>query len=749
MAAESRIITSVGYTLAAVSLCSLIVAPVGQAFAADSSSGSVPSAAEQESAQGNTVIASSKSETVNVSTKADGTVKSVEVSTTLETDGNRDIADVSRLSDLKPDEDDVYFTNEGGLVWHSPKGEAVSYKGTSTEQLPIEVRITYRLDGVALSPDELAGKSGHVVIRYDYINNSWSNGGGFAVYTPFVAITGMLLDADVFSNVKVTNGKLIEDGDRTIAVGYAMPGLGRSLDMGSDIEIPDHFEVEADVVDFELKSTLTMVSPDMLEGIDTSDLNTDEYSDASKDLTDAMNQLIDGSGALTEGLGKLSEGVKQLADGTAELDAGMSAAVLELPALEQGVVQLHSGSSQLVMLSKALLQGLTGVKSSVALTQQGAGKLATGLSDVKSKVALSQQGAEQLAAGLSDVKSSVALSQQGAAQLADGLSGDKVKALATVLGAAAQELAADAAIVEAINSQSDIVVADAAAASGAVTAYYGSIDAVAGLTEEQKAALKASLSEVESSVAQVNADAQALRDADKQLSAQAVGQAAGALQMADFHQLSAAATQLADGLQAIVDQGFGTEGQQQSLIGGATQLAGGLQAIVDQGFGTEEQQQSLIGAAKQLEGGLQAIVDQGFGTDQQQQSLLGAATLMRDGVGSLDEGLSIFETQSGEIVSGFSKIASGVSQLAIGAKQLSEGTTGAVDGSGELTDGLKTFNDEGISKIVDSIDNKLVKLGTRFKEVVKASGSYKNFAGIADGTAGTVKFVFETDAIDL
>lgn len=650
MIAGSRLITSVGYMMATASLCSLVALPATQALAAEGSSDASQSS-DAQAAQSSAVTAVSKNETVNISTQADGTVKKVEVSTTLESGGHRDIVDATNLTDLKADDEDVYYTDDGQLVWHSPNGENITYTGVYAGQLPIEVRISYRLDGELTSPKDLVGKSGHVVIRYDYLNNSWTNGGGFAVYTPFTAITGMLLDTEIFSNVKVKNGKLIDDADRTIAIGYAMPGLAKTLDAGDSIEIPDYFEVEADVVDFELASTLTMVSPDMLADFDVSDFDTDEYADASKGLKDAMCELIDGSSSLTDGLNKLAEGNKELADGISALDGGLSATTNELPALKQGISQMHGASSQLVMLADGLLQGLAEVKTSTVQVRDGA------------------------------------------SQLAEGLSGDGVKALTFVLQAASQELEADIAKVEAINAQADVVVADAGAAAGALASYQGAIEGIEGLTEEQKAALLSALAPVESSISQVSADAQALKDADKQLSATAVKQAAGALGMADFSALSEGAKKLADGLDAIVNEGFGTA--------------------------------------------------------EQQRSLFGAATLMRYGAASLDQGLATFEGQSDKLVTGISELASGVSQLVQGSAELADGAKSAAEGSSSMTEGLRTFNGEGISKITDAIDNKLVKLGKRFKAAVNESGSYNNIGGIADGTAGSVKFVFETDAIEL
>ena len=65
-----------------------------------------------------------------------------------------------------------------------------------------------------------------------------------------------------------------------------------------------------------------------------------------------------------------------------------------------------------------------------------------------------------------------------------------------------------------------------------------------------------------------------------------------------------------------------------------------------------------------------------------------------------------------------------------------------------LKDGLKQFDDEGITKITDFLDSDIVQASDNFEAVKRAGESYDNFSGITEGTAGSVKFVIETDAIE-
>ena len=641
MAATHGIVTSVGYTLAIASLSAMIVTPAGSALADDA----VPSPDDSTpitSNQSNAPVALEKNETVYVDTYADGAVKSVKVSTTLKTDGNEDVADATSLDDLKAEDENVSFSQEGELVWHSPSGKDIVYSGTTNAALPIEIKVTYRYNGSYITPQELRGKSGHVVIRYDYINHSQTTANGIQVYTPFAAMTGLMLDKDVFSNIKLKNGRLIEDGDRTIALGYAMPGLASSLDADDDLEVPDYFEVEADVVDFELGSSLTMVSPDLLDGFDASDFNTNEYADASSGLKNAMAELTAGSNELADGLRELADGAKSLSDGASQLDANLASATNEVPALTNSIAQLHAGST-------ALADNIGGLKQ-----------------------------------GLVEMKDSLSKAQQGAEELADGLSGQGIDGLISLLGYAQDELVNDSLLISDIKSDASQVYDEIYAAQGELARLKE-----AGVTEEQKEII----SSAEGALGRAADYANDLYGSTQTLSSEYTAEAAGGLESAklQFSSASQAARILADGLQQATE---------------------------------------------------------GFGTDSQAGTLIYAAASLKSGADQLDDGLAMLESKSGELATGMSQIASGVSQISQGASQLSNATQQAADGSDSMAEGLQKFNDEGVSKIADAIDNRIVRLGNRFTAVTDAGGSYKNFAGITEGTTGSVKFVFETEAIE-
>ncbi|MEE1329716.1 MAG: hypothetical protein U0K18_00725, partial [Acutalibacteraceae bacterium] len=222
-----------------------------------------------------------KDETVYVIANADGSVKKIIVSDWIKNSlSEKNLKDKSELKDVKNVKgDESYVMDSDNMrVWNAD-GEDIYYQGTISKELPVDLKVSYKLDGRSVSADEIAGKSGKATIRFDYVNKQYSevtiDGKTEKIYVPFVMLTGLMLDNDVFSNVEVSNGKLINDGDRTVVAGFALPGLKENLAIDSSkLEIPDYVEVTADVKNFSLTTTLTLATNSLFNEFDTSKLNT-------------------------------------------------------------------------------------------------------------------------------------------------------------------------------------------------------------------------------------------------------------------------------------------------------------------------------------------------------------------------------------------------------------------------------------------------------------------------------------------
>ncbi|MBD5161185.1 MAG: hypothetical protein HDT14_04045 [Oscillibacter sp.] len=295
-----------------------------------------------------------KDETVYVLTKADGSVEKIIVSDWLKNaDGSASLADSANLDGVENVKGSESFTLSGGTrVWDA-QGNDIYTQGTTDQALPVDMTVSYTLDGKTISPEELAGKSGRVTIRFDYANREYQmmdvGGKQEKIYVPFAMLTGMALDNEIFHNVAVSTGKIYNDGDRTAVIGMAFPGLQENLDVDPEkLEIPDYVEITADVTGFELGITLTVAVSDLFGQLDTDQLDsTDDLNKSLDKLTDAMDQLTDGSNKLYDGLCTLLDKSAELADGVDKLAAGAEALKAGVDSLETGAVRLQEGTEAL------------------------------------------------------------------------------------------------------------------------------------------------------------------------------------------------------------------------------------------------------------------------------------------------------------------------------------------------------------------------------------------------------------------
>lgn len=334
---------------------------------------SAPDAASTDSGRRSTA---GKEETVYVLAGADGTVRKIIVSDWLKNpDGAAELEDYTDLSDVTNVKgNETYRLNPDNMRVWAADGHDIYYQGTIDKSLPVDVTIRYTLDGNPISAADLAGKSGRVTIRFDYTNNLKVTvpvrGEATEICVPFLMLTGTILDNDRFRNITVSGGKLINDGSRSVVMGFALPGLQESLQLDAAVlELPSYVEIEADVQDFALETTLTLAANDPFSRIDLDEAeDLDSLKEAVRELDDATKQLLDGSSALYTGLstlldrsGELIAGIDRLAAGTEQLGKGATALLDGAGTLQVGLGDVLTGLEQLTGNSQALNDGAASV----------------------------------------------------------------------------------------------------------------------------------------------------------------------------------------------------------------------------------------------------------------------------------------------------------------------------------------------------------------------------------------------------
>lgn len=644
----------------------------------------------------------SKDETVYVFSEADGKIKNIVVSDWLkQTHG-----------------DDLYT------------------KKDSQKELPVKMSVEYELDGKKISPKELAGKSGHVTIRFSFENQQFEEktiqGKTERIYVPFTVLTGMILDNEKFHNVEISSGKLLNDGERLIAAGVAFPGLQDNLKIDEDkLDLPDTVELTADVTEFEMGMTITVATTEPFSDpdADPEKLDLGELSDSMEKMTSAMTQLMDGSSALYDGLCTLLEKSNELVDGIDQLSAGAGE-------LRNGAKALNDGASKLQSGAGALSDGLNTLNANSGALNDGATQVFQSL--------LSMADAQLAQAGVQ----TGGLTIENYEGVLNGIIGSLDEN--AVYEAALQKVTAKVnenrgmiteKVTEVVRQQ-----VETAVALQVEEAVKATVEQKVRENEPQikaaviKEALGISPEEYEAAIeaGQITEEAQAsineavegviLQKIDEQMKSEEVGAQ----------------------IQAITAQKLEEQMQSEEIQATiASNVEAQVQKAVSDAMNSEEVQSQLGAAAE----GAKSIISLKTSLDSYKAFYMGLKTYTAGvasaaaGAGELKSGTDTLKSGTGTLYEGTGKLSDGIGKMKEGAPALIDGVTKLRDGSLELSNGLKQFNEEGIQKLADLVDGDLKGLTDRFDATIDAAKSYTSFEDTKETQDGNVKFIYKTEEI--
>lgn len=674
-----------------------------------------------------------KEETVYVIANADGSPQKLIVSDWLKNAmGSEAIEDSTELTNIVNVKGDESFKQkEGSLgVWDAA-GNDIYYQGNIQKELPVDMKVTYHLNGKAVSPDELAGQSGKVTIRFDYTNRQKEavmvGEKEEELYVPFVLLTSMVLDNENFHNIEISNGKIINDGERTIVMGYAMPGLKDNLDIGSEdfdieeLDIPEYVELTADVTDFELATTLTVATNEIFGDmdIDTQE-KMDELSEDMDDLEEAMNELMDGTAELYDGVLELYDGTEELTDGIGELDDGAGelndgASSLKSGAgeLVDGVAQLAAGLSTLTAQNATLVGGATqvfnsllkqatdGLKKQVPQLQPVLEKV---ISDLAQVDPASAQKLKQQADGLTSTIMGEGLTIQNYATVLNGLLGlmEKMPSSTALLIDEEEIISKEAALEEMPEEENE---------------------------EEQQSEKQQNTESKDNTLAP---EEQEHPKEEQEIPAEKDPEQQPEQNEAEIVEEKQNSEPVEKDAKVDVQNAEPVVQNKEAAIVGASlnKADSGMSAIAAE---LKELKEQLDDYNKFYQG-LQAYTAGVAQANQGAQALLDGAKKLRSGASELKDGTS--------------ELKDGTKELRDGGQELKDGVVELKDGSLELKDGTVEFNDEGIQKLLDMFNGDLQELSDRMDAVKSAANSYQSFSGISDGVQGNVRFIYKTAAIE-
>lgn len=423
----------------------------------------------------------SKDETSYVVKDADGSTKEVVVNEWLKNaKGEGSIKDTSGLSDIENTSGNESFDKKGDEITWKADGKDIRYKGYTKEELPVDVELSYYLDGKKVSAEELKGKSGKVEFHFQYHVNQRETVNGVHITHPYTMASGIVLDGASFTNVEVTGGKVINDGSNNVALGIAFPGLAKNLGLSGKLDIPETVVIKADTNSCKIDGTYTIALSGLSDALNLSGLDSvkgkvsqlenglSKLASSSKKLVAGAKKVDDGAGALAKGSDKLSSGskslkegsntlhtgVNKLADGAATLNKavqGISLPTVELSEGDKAAISQQAAASDKVAGAASQLTG--GISSGVSKTVQGTLTSQATKSAVTSQVmgdgnvqtmvgalqkaGMSKEQANSIVAGIVSGTLDRAASKVSAESISAGISGSVSGAVKQVAAAAA------------------------------------------------------------------------------------------------------------------------------------------------------------------------------------------------------------------------------------------------------------------------------------------------------------------------
>lgn len=740
-----------------------------------------------------------KDESVYLISDANGNVNKTIVVDHLKNKDKKDtLEDASNLSDIENVKGKEKFTQSGDKLTWQAGGKDIYYQGTATEEPPVTQKVTYYLDGKEISPEDLAGKSGKVKIRFDYTNTTsyteTVNGEKQTVSVPFAAITGLVL-GDGFENIEVTNGKAEVSDSSSVVLGYALPGLKDSLgikdkDLDGDVNIPEYMEMTADVKNFSMPAAMTFVvnASDYVstDGIDTSDLDDmiNDLKDASTQLQDGSKTLAEGTDTLTDGLstlqiklgtfasgvGTLQSGLKTYTDGVSTLSGGLNTLGNSTGALVSGADKLNDGAGQLASGSATLKDGLKSYTDGANGLAKGASDLDAGIGTLAEKSGTLVDGATKLDDGASQLSASASSINEGIKSLDTGLKTpltDKEKAgyqaaakdsvdkqfsnpdneanyentKAKASGVYYETMTSDDSVKQAVQllkNDSDLM--NMINATVGATVETAIKDSVPNLASKDTATIKKTYNnspKLQQSVKEVLNLPQTIPDYDALVSA-----------IVD-QKLNDMATKVMAGVannskdkvgEAVADAAkTGAENAAQSAV--ITGIESAKSNVSSQINAKQENGYSLVTGADALSTVASSLAN---GT----KSLVNSIPTLTGGIKQLVDGSNTLVANNAQLNSGASQLADGTNQIVSGVDQLTTGSKTLSEGAHTLADGMVQFNEEGINKILDAYNGDLKPFTDKLQAVIDAGEEYQTYSAIADGQTGSVKFIYKLASID-
>lgn len=625
-----------------------------------------------------------KEETVYVVTDSAGNQEDVVVSDHLiNNDELLTIADKSDLSGIENVKGDEKFKSNGKSIKWKAAGNDIYYQGKSNKAVPVKMNVTYKLDGQVVSGAELQGKSGDVEIDINYLNRGKFEG----KTVPFIVLSGMLITDETFTDVKVDNGKIIDDGDKVIVVGMAAPGLAESLNLGAnELGIGDSVKITGKANKFAVEDIMTIATNSVFEDIDTDKFGDLDYDSQINELDKGAKQLVDGSSKLYKGLNMLNSNIPALKDGVEQLHNGAKDLTKNV---DSTFTSMEQGATKLVNGEKAVAGGLVSMQQSIGNTEE------TGTpSTIYGALGKIRDGIAEF--GLT-INSTIGTTEDKVSSKGGSSEGYLVQSLSNI-GDAQDNL----------NSAKELVPKDANV-DGAI-----------------------------SDLQEIMSDLNEKGDTDNANKVQSV-----------IVSLQASNKSVADSsseTKKLIDMALTSISGAEENIGVSVTVQNRIKSEVTKYTKfTEDESGILTGSVISLMEKVNNLYESFNYKDQQNPGVNASMQSIINGTNDLLDGINKANSKMGlSIYTGAASLANYLGELESKSGTLGDGTGELEQGSKQLSNGMSKLYNEGIKKIVDLYNDELKGTVNGLDNMMDAGKGYRTFTNLSAGMDGSVKFIYKT-----
>lgn len=351
-----------------------------------------------------------KEEVIYIMSDAGGSVNGVYAVNIF---GKGDVTDYGDYTDVKLLNTNDTVTVDGDKITFSTDSEKVYCQGTLTNaEIPWNISIRFFLDGKELTPEEIAGKSGSLEIKFKVEKNNKCK---TDFYDSFALQAAFTLDTEICTDIKAEGATSANIGSSKQLSYTILPGKGIDA------------SITANVKDFEMPfASINGVKMNLDIEVDDSGITdkVTELNDGIDKIDDGANKLSDGSGELKNGGSSLKSGSSKLSDGAESLDSGVIK-------LSNGIINLQNGLDELNSQSDNLTSGSSQVKSALLNIQSSLSAVSADTENLRKLTAASgeiQNGITSLKNGAKELKDNLSYAQYKAAMSANGLDIDALSA---------------------------------------------------------------------------------------------------------------------------------------------------------------------------------------------------------------------------------------------------------------------------------------------------------------------------------